>query len=693
MQNKLGLVLLGIYCNVVLSQNVRTFEKPSDWQSKISTSLSGSYKIGDVNGVGRQFDGIGGLSGGGATSRLLMNYAEPYRSHILDFLFKPNFGASLHILKVEIGGDGQSTEGTEASHMRNANDENYTRGYEWWLMKEAKSRNPNIKLVGLPWAFPGWIGQGTVWPYKNREVTAQYITKWVLGAKSEHNLAIDYVGIWNERPFDVEYIKTLRRTLNSAGLSHVQIIADDGSVHSAISYDIMHDQELAEAVAVIGTHYPGTVSSKTTKSTGKPIWASEDYSTFNDVIGAGCWARILNQNLVNGNMTATIAWNLITSYYNDLPYKRCSLMTANQPWSGNYVLDDPLWVTSHTTQFAQPGWKYLQTVGHLSGGGSYVALTDQKGNLTIIIETMSHDQSICIRPPLPAYTVEDQNATFVLEGSFKGKVTKMHMWFTQLGQSGNRDVFLNKGSVAVDKTGQVSIHLPIDSVITLSTITTAMKGSYPTPPAPAEFPLPYSDSFDKTPGFSEPFNFADQAGSYETFHNNTSDDGHEWTFRQVVEERPVTWCSDPNQTITVIGNYKWSHITVEVSIKSESTYGAFVAMRVDKGGCDAREARGVYFWLMKNGSIMLTSDLTAKTMLEQCYFYWECFVADYSELGWNKVKLTIDSSNKIYAYLNGKLALEHTITKDSNIPDNGFVALGTSDYGTAQFDDFSVTSA
>lgn len=43
---------------------------------------------------------------------------------------------------------------------------------------------------------------------------------------------------------------------------------------------------------------------------------------------------------------------------------------------------------AHHTQFTQPGWTYLQTVGHLSQGGSYVALTDGKGNLTIVIETM-----------------------------------------------------------------------------------------------------------------------------------------------------------------------------------------------------------------------------------------------------------------------------------------------------------------
>lgn len=44
---------------------------------------------------------------------------------------------------------------------------------------------------------------------------------------------------------------------------------------------------------------------------------------------------------------------------------------------------------AHTTQFVQPGWSYLQTVGHLAAGGSYVALTDGQGNLTIVIETMA----------------------------------------------------------------------------------------------------------------------------------------------------------------------------------------------------------------------------------------------------------------------------------------------------------------
>jgi len=121
-------------------------------------------------------------------------------------------------------------------------------------------------------------------------------------------------------------------------------------------------------------------------------------------------------------------------------------MTANEPWSGHYELPSPLWITAHTTQFTQPGWSYLRTVGHLQGGGSFVALTDGKGNLTIVIETMTHDSSICIRPPLPAYTVQEQTAVFVPGGSFKGKVAKLNMWHTQLGPTTtDNNVFVNKG--------------------------------------------------------------------------------------------------------------------------------------------------------------------------------------------------------------------------------------------------------
>lgn len=115
----------------------------------------------------------------------------------MDFLFLPGFGASLHILKVEIGGDVQSTDGTKPSHMHTATDENYQRGYAWSTMVEAKRRNSDIVLYGLSWAFPGWVSEGKESPWTNS--TVKYTLNWLLGAKKYYNLDIDYVGIWNER--------------------------------------------------------------------------------------------------------------------------------------------------------------------------------------------------------------------------------------------------------------------------------------------------------------------------------------------------------------------------------------------------------------------------------------------------------------------------------------------------------------
>src|SRR3954467_9737232 len=111
----------------------------------------------DGSDTGRVFEGIGAVSAG-ASSRLLIDYPEPQRSRILDYLFTPHYGANLQALKVEIGGDLNSTAGAEPSHMRTPDDQSFTRGYEWWLMAEARRRNPAIQLGALAWGAPGWVG-------------------------------------------------------------------------------------------------------------------------------------------------------------------------------------------------------------------------------------------------------------------------------------------------------------------------------------------------------------------------------------------------------------------------------------------------------------------------------------------------------------------------------------------------------
>ena len=159
----------------------------------VGIATADSYTL-DSSRPGPRFDGYGAISGGGATSRLLFTYPPEVVSEIADYLFLPQFGASLHHLKVEIGGDGQSSEGVEPSHQHTETDLNCTRGYEWQLMKEARARNPKILLSALAWTWPGWLGYGVKGaPWQNDTRTAGYLISWLQCARSAHLIELDYI--------------------------------------------------------------------------------------------------------------------------------------------------------------------------------------------------------------------------------------------------------------------------------------------------------------------------------------------------------------------------------------------------------------------------------------------------------------------------------------------------------------------
>ena len=158
------------------------------------------------------------------------------------------------------------------------------------------------------------------------------------------------------------------------------------------SYGILVDAALSNAVARIGAHYPGGTSPAAAQTCGKVLWSSEDG------IGGSTWAaasklgQIFNSNYITGKMTATEIWSPITSYYDILPASDSGLMRANTPWSGNYFAAPAIWVMAHTTQFAFPGWSYLEGGASelLPGGGSIVALLSTNGaDYSAVIETFA----------------------------------------------------------------------------------------------------------------------------------------------------------------------------------------------------------------------------------------------------------------------------------------------------------------
>ena len=66
-------------------------------------------------------------------------------------------------------------------------------------MAEAKLRNPKVRTYVLSWGVPGWVGNGSYFSSDN----IKYQTAFVKGARDEYNISVDYLGIWNERPWGI----------------------------------------------------------------------------------------------------------------------------------------------------------------------------------------------------------------------------------------------------------------------------------------------------------------------------------------------------------------------------------------------------------------------------------------------------------------------------------------------------------
>jgi len=475
---------------------------------------------------------VGAQSTAGS-ARLLIDYAQPERDAVLDLLFKPQFGASLQHLKVEIGGDGQISCGAEASGQRGGGSgaaDWGAAGYEGWLMAEAKKRSPDLALLGLVYAWPAWVNPNGSSPWASPATEANaaaYVTAWVQGMHAAHNLSIDWVGLWNEREYTQSYVFTLRAALDAAGFAGTQIVGSD-RYWDPFATDYLGSAALRNATGALSQHYPNCdtqghggqcaaahpAALAAHAQYGTPLYSTEDYSCWTDDSAAVHWASKLNSNFIGGNTTFYSAWYLLTAFYPSVAFWNDGLLRASQPWGGNYELTPSLWATAHTTQFTQrSGWRYLVQgagAGALQGGGTYVTLVDALGNVTIVIEAAGGQglsawsgancnayQGLSYSPALGA-----QNATFVLSsGGGSALPPSFALWRSRF-QRGNRTFsapFERLPDVAVGAAGEVALLVEPDAVYTLSTFPGATKALPGAAPPSAPFPLPYADDFEGTP--------------------------------------------------------------------------------------------------------------------------------------------------------------------------------------------------
>jgi Glycosyl hydrolase family 59/Ricin-type beta-trefoil lectin domain/Concanavalin A-like lectin/glucanases superfamily/Glycosyl hydrolase family 59 central domain len=623
-----------------------------------------------INGSsgGRVFDGIGAISGGGGNSRLLIDYPEPQRSDVLDYLFKPGYGAAMQIMKVEIGGDTNSTSGAEPSHqhVRGATDCN--RGYEWWLMGQAKERNPNIKLVGLAWGAPGWIGSN-FWTSN----AIDYLIAW-LDCAASHKITIDYLGGWNERGRDLNWYKNLRSALNSRGYPNVKIVASDDFGWGPAD-DAQRDPAFGNAISVYGSHYvcgyrsaqTSCPSSANAINSGKTLWASENGSDdYNG--GANALARGINRDYIDGKMTAYLNWPLIAAVTPNVPWATTGVAVAPQPWSGYYAIGKNTWVMAQTTQFTAPGWKYLDSSsGYLGGNrnnGSYVSLkSTNNSDYSTIIETMDATGA--------------QDLTFSVTGGLS--TGAVHVWSTNVRSSNTADHFVKRSDIT-PSNGSFSLTVQPGYVYSITTTTGQGKGTA-TGAAQSALKLPYADDFDSYRVGGEAKYLSDHQGSFEVVACAASRTGQ--CIRQMSEQAPIFWTTGHAEPFTTLGDVSWRNYTVSTDVLLEKSGYAQLMGRVTNYNHDnPHNLNAYYLRVADNGQWSIRSNNTAgnqRTLASGT-------TAALGTGRWHTVSLTLNGS-KITATIDG--------TAVGSATDTAWVA-GQVGYATgqgvsAQFDNLSIT--
>jgi len=533
------------------------------------------FALTDAAGLGPRFAGIGGLSGGGATSRLLPDYDAATRAQILDLLFLPNFGASLQLLKVEIGGDGQSTEGTEPSHAHSIDDRNFQRGWEWMLLKEAKARNADIGTLALSWAWPAWVGcpggdlsspacDGAT-PYAFPAQAAGYVVSFVEGARDAHNVSIDIVSSWNEKPWNADYLIALRLALDAAGLNATKIVCDDWDWSCAAA--MSSNPALAAAVDFISGHDEMPPAAR---APGKPLFDTEGFHTVGSDAGAASWIHELSSRYVEYNQTMNIAWNLVAAYYEGTAFWPHGLMHAWQPWAGWYTVPASIWATAHYTQFTNTRSFFYTRVdaaaggsGALARGGTYVSLVDNStGDFTLVLEKM------------PGAGAAPETATFSLGGRL-ARARRLAVWSTRLAVggalAGPADQFVQLPPLDV-AGGAFSVDVAVGQILTITTLLAAgRKGAFPPPPPPAAFPAAYSDSFDAC-AVDAPARYVTDLNGV-TACAESGDPAHGVVLRQAVPKAPIRWWAD-TRPHAVVGDPTWADVDVALDFRCTTAGGS-----------------------------------------------------------------------------------------------------------------------
>ena len=642
-----------------------------------------------ITAENKLYRGLGMVSGNNS-SRLLLDYKDenPERyNEILNYLFGAD-GIGITHLKLEMGSDINSSSGTEPSVMRTEDEKaDVTRGAGFQLAADAKKINPDLTLDMLWWSEPLWI--------TNAEDVYAARYKWyksILDAAYEtYGLTFDYVSAnQNERRIDAGWIKYLSSHLKSEtdcpyDYSRIKIVAADEVGTWLIGAVMLKDEELLNAVDVIGGHYSDWTNDKIKELAadyGKEIWFSEGSSPMSysngtykydgsgsglsDINGVLDIANRIITMFPGGDMTLYEFQPVVSAYYNGVTYCQKQLITAEKPWSGYYTLDSGFYMSLHFSQFFKKGWCFIDgaCAGDGKAGGDGHAIVDAVYSYMTAADSKSGDYSTVIT------NTTDSNITYNITVKNLAKAGQNVCVFETRGPDGNKydeNYFKKIDTVTPQKSGDnytYSVTVKPYSMVTLSTLEVEEK-TYTSPTDDSVLALPYSDDYEYSDYPADYLSTRGNAPRYTTDEGGAFEvqkiDGNNILMQIITPDTKANeWGGTPDP-VTNFGDDRWFNYSVSVSVRfsaSDDPDKNYTGAGLRYNLADAGKS-GYWVQLYENGTWKLNHN--SKSVAEGT-------LDSFDSTAWTELKISAEE-NKITAYINGNQICDYDCTSEDGKTD------------------------
>lgn len=468
-----------------------------------------------------------GMLNGNSTSNLLLDYkAENPEAYweMMKYLFGGKHPLFTHI-KMEMGNDGNNSTGAEACTMRYEDEEaDASRSPGFVMAADAKSINPNIKVSVLRWCMPAWVQ--AKWDSNRTTEGYEAMYKWysetIFDAYEKYGYVIDMIDPDTNETTDPDedFIKWFANRIETEtnfpeyfdqaaidAYHNIRIIASDENKSLEIVPSMRADQDLYNAVDVIGFHYRTNATDDYVTMADvddKEVWYSEGCATFGytelqenknatygaNTIGGYQSPLALMDSIPNAFMASRrshyVFQPAIGSFYEGIQYGHKELLSARDPWSGYIHYDPALQMLAHFSRFAVTGWENSdptqneiwrmissasygsfggdtnehQTAG-IDGDASYLTLADPNGKdfSVVFVNNTQNAKTFMV-------SVEDLPA-------IAGR--NLEIWTTET------DSYLKHTGTVTPSDGSWIISIPAYSIVTATTLNDSTEESLAMP--------------------------------------------------------------------------------------------------------------------------------------------------------------------------------------------------------------------